>query len=319
MCTVLVTGAHGFIGGHLLKRLLGCGMRVRCLARKESRGASPGNVETVPGDYVSGAGLREAVVGADIVFHLAGVTKALRRGDYYAGNVQAAESMARAAGSVPRFVYVSSLAAVGPSPEGADVTEDTEPHPVSTYGRSKLAGEQAVRRLLPAAVIVRPPVVYGPRDTDVFEVLRGLNRGLDLRVGRAEKWFSAIYVEDLVVGLMAAAHCPGAAGNTYFLTHAEPLSWGRLAATAAQLLNRRPRKIRLPRSAAYAVGCLAECWSQLRRRPGIISREKIRESGFPRWTCSAERARRELGFTAATSLEEGMAKAIAWYKDEGWL
>src|ERR1043166_4918999 len=105
MPTVLVTGARGFIGGHLLKRLAGCGMQVRCLARRGTRGSPTPEVETVAGDYVSGAGLREAVEGVDIVIHLAGVTKALRRRDYYSGNVQAAESMARAAGAVARFVH----------------------------------------------------------------------------------------------------------------------------------------------------------------------------------------------------------------------
>src|SRR4051812_9690549 len=113
MPTVLVTGARGFIGGHLVKRLLGSGMRVRCLARKTADTDSAVNAEMVTGDYVSGAGLREAVEGADIVIHLAGVTKALRTADYYAGNVQAAESLARVAGGVARFVHVSSLAAVG--------------------------------------------------------------------------------------------------------------------------------------------------------------------------------------------------------------
>jgi dihydroflavonol-4-reductase len=319
MPTVLVTGARGFIGGHLVKRLAACGMHVRCLIRKERDGAVSGEAEAFAGDYISGAGLREAVDGADIVIHLAGVTKALRHSDYFTGNVQAAESMARSAAAVPRFVHVSSLAAVGPSPEGEDVTEATEPHPVSEYGRSKLAGEQAVRRILPAAVVVRPPVVYGPSDTDVFEMLRSVDRGIDLRIGRGERWFSAIYVEDLVEGLMAAACAPGAAGQTYFLAHPEPVSWSRFTATAARLLNRRPRTITLPRAAAFAAGCLAEGWSRASRKPGIISRDKVREAAYPRWTCSAALARRELAFTAAVSLEDGMAKAIAWYKDNGWL
>lgn len=319
MPTVLVTGARGFIGGHLVKRLTECGMRVRCLARRQSAGTSSADAETVAGDYVTGAGLREAVEGADIVIHLAGVTKALRGNDYYAGNVQAAESMARVSGAVARFVHVSSLAAVGPSPEGQDVTEATEPHPVSDYGRSKLQGEQAVRSLLPGAVVVRPPVVYGPRDTDVFEMLRSVDRGIDLRIGRGERWFSAIYVEDLVEGLIAAARSAGATGKVYFLTHPEPVSWTRFTATAAKLLDRHPRTVYLPRAAAFAAGCLAEGWSRATRKPGIISRDKVREAAYPRWTCSAELARRDLGFTAAVSLEEGMTKAIAWYKAEGWL
>jgi nucleoside-diphosphate-sugar epimerase len=319
MCTVLVTGARGFIGGHLVKRLLGCGMRVRCLSREKSGGGAPGGAEAVQGDYVSGAGLREAVEGADIVFHLAGVTKALRRGDYWAGNVHAAESLARVADSVPRFVHISSLAAIGPSCGDEDVTETTKPHPVSEYGRSKLAGEQSVRRLLPAAVVVRPPVVYGPRDTDVFEMLRSINRGIELRIGRGERWFSAIYVDDLVEGLIATARSADAAGKTYFLTHPDAVSWSCFAATAAKLLHRRPRTVTLPVAAAYAAGCLAEAWSRTSRKPGILSRDKVREAAYSRWTCSAELARRELEFTAAVPLEEGMARAIAWYKQQGWL
>ncbi len=320
MATVLVTGATGFIGWHLVKRLLEHGAGVRCL----TRGAAllPAPAETVRGDYVTGAGLREALAGVHTVFHLAGVTKALRTKDYFTGNVEVTEHLAQAAaeyGDSVRFVHVSSLAAAGPSTGDADVSEQTDPHPVSAYGRSKLAGEQAARRLLPRAVVVRPPVVYGPRDTDVFEMVRGIARGIDLRIGRAERWFSAIYAADLVEGLLAAARCPGAAGKTYFLAHPEPVSWTQFAATAARLLNRRVRTIVVSRAAAAALGSVAGCWSRLRGKPGIVSADKLREALYPRWTCTADLARSELGFVAATTLEEGLAQSIAWYKEHGWL
>jgi nucleoside-diphosphate-sugar epimerase len=319
MPAALVTGSRGFIGGHLIQRLLASGMRVRCLVRGSGHGDICAGAEIVAGDYRTGEGLAEACAGIDVVFHLAGVTKALRRSDYESGNAVAAESMARAAASVPRFVHVSSLAAAGPSPAGEDLTEDAAPHPVSEYGRSKLAGEEAVRRLLPGAVVVRPPVVYGPRDTDVFEMIRSVARGVDLRIGRGERWFSAIFVADLVEGLVAAAQSPKAAGRIYFLAHREPVSWTRFTAAAAKLLARQPRTIVLPRAAAFAAGCLAEGWSRVSRKPGILSRDKIREAAHPRWTCSPERAGRELGFTASTSLEDGLAATIAWYKDQRWL
>jgi dihydroflavonol-4-reductase len=317
MFTALVTGSSGFIGSHLVERLVARGVRVRCLVRSPRRERQ--SVECVCGDYLTGAGLREAADGADVVFHLAGVTKALHVRDYYAGNADAARKIARAAAAAPRFVHVSSLAAVGPVTHGTEVNEDTEPHPVSEYGRSKLAGEIAVRRELPAAVIVRPPIVYGPRDTDVFEVLRGVSRGVDLRIGRGERWFSAIYVSDLVEGLMAAAQCPAAAGRTYFLAHEEAVSWSRLVACAATLLGRRPRRIPAPPSVAYAIGWLAECSARLRGVPGIVSRDKLREARYPRWTCSPARARAELGFVASTTLEDGLARAVDWYREHGWL
>jgi nucleoside-diphosphate-sugar epimerase len=162
-------------------------------------------------------------------------------------------------------------------------------------------------------------VVYGPRDSDVFEVLRGIARGVDLRIGPGERWFSAIYVSDLVEGLLAAARCPAAPGHSYFLTHVETVSWSRLVDSAAKLIGRRPRRIAVPLSGAYAIGWVSECWSRVRGVPGIVSRDKIREAQYPRWTCSGARARAELEFVAPTGIEEGLRRAVAWYRENGWL
>ena len=163
------------------------------------------------------------------MIHLAGVTKALRAEDYYSGNVRATEQLAHAlAGRDVRLVHVSSLAAIGPSTAGVPLGEDAEPHPLTHYGKSKLEAERVVRSLLPDAVIVRPPVVYGPRDTDVFQLLKSISKGMVLEIAGGERWFSAIYVHDLVEGLLAAAGTPGAAGRTYFLAHAKAVSWRQL-------------------------------------------------------------------------------------------
>ena len=129
------------------------------------------------GDLVSGEGLRDALEGAGTVIHLAGVTKALSTSEYYSGNARATENLAQAVakGAAIRLVHVSSLAAIGPSTDGTPVSEDAEPHPVTHYGKSKLEGERIVRALVPDAVIVRPAVVYGPRDTDVLQMFRSIS------------------------------------------------------------------------------------------------------------------------------------------------
>ena len=318
---ILVTGGTGFIGRHLLEKLIAKGETVRALVRRTRVPRSlPAGVETVYGDLASGAGLAEALCGAHAVIHLAGVTKALRPRDYYTGNVRATEQLAHAmAGRGMRLVHVSSLAAMGPTTPGAPLSEDAEPHPLTNYGRSKLDAERVVRNLAPDAVIVRPPVVYGPRDTDVFQLLKSISKGLVLEISGGERWFSAIYVKDLVEGLLAAAGAPRAAGRAYFLAHAKPVSWRQLGESAARIMARTPRVLTVPFAVANLVGACGELWARLSGKPGIVSREKIAEARCMAWTCDTGRAASELGFVAPTSLDEGLAATLAWYKEAGWL
>jgi nucleoside-diphosphate-sugar epimerase len=314
----LVTGATGFIGSHLVAQLAATGQSVRCLVRRKAD--LPPQVQTAFADLSSGQGVEDALRGVDAVIHLAGVTKALRADEYYAGNAHASETLARAlAGRDVRLLHVSSLAAIGPSADGTPVTEDSEPHPLTNYGRSKLEAEIRVRRLVPDAVIVRPPVVYGPRDKDVFRLLQSISKGLVLEIAGGERWFSAIYVEDLVQGILAALRSPGAAGRAYFLAYPKPASWSEFSAAAARIMARTPRVVRIPAGAAKAVGFCAEIWARVTRTPGIISREKVVEAKCPYWTCDAGRAASELGFEASTSLPAGLAQTLAWYKGAGWL
>jgi len=162
-------------------------------------------------------------------------------------------------------------------------------------------------------------VVYGPRDTDVFQMLRSISKGLVVEIAGGERWFSAIYVADLVEGLLAAARTPGAGGRAYFLTHAKPASWSELSRAAASIMGRRPRVIRIPVPIAHAVGACAEVWARLTRTPGIVSREKVAEARCEAWVCDHRRAAAELNFQAATPLHEGLAETLAWYKEAGWL
>jgi nucleoside-diphosphate-sugar epimerase len=316
---ILVTGGTGFIGSHLLDKLSALGEPARCLLRRKARPRRlPAGIEAAYGDLISGEGVEEAVGGADTVIHLAGVTKALAARDYYAGNVRATETLLRAlAGRATRLVHVSTLAAIGPSADGTPVDEDAEPRPLTHYGKSNLEAERLVRALAPDAVIVRPPVVYGPRDTDVFQLLRSISKGWVLEIGGGERWFSAIYVGDLVEGLLAARR--GGGGRAYFLAHPQPISWSELGAAAARIMARRPRVVRVPPFVAYAVGLGAEAWSHITRQPGIISREKVAEARCRWWTCDTRRAAAELGFEARTPLDAGLAQTLAWYKEAAWL
>ncbi|MGA2134251.1 MAG: NAD-dependent epimerase/dehydratase family protein [Bryobacteraceae bacterium] len=318
---ILVTGGTGFIGSHLVDRLISRGSTVRCLVRRTSPvRAWPPPVERTEGDLETGAGLAEALRGVDTVIHLAGVTKARVPSDYERGNVTATANLIRAAEDVRRFVHVSSLAAAGPSPPDRALTEADAPRPVSRYGRSKLAGEEVVRKspLSDRTVIVRPPVVYGPRDADVFQMIRAVASGWMLQIGRTPRRFSLIYVGDLVDGIIAAAD-GGQGGQLFYLAHAAAVSWAEFGGTAAGLMGRRLRTLAIPEKAAYAVGWCAERWSGFRGKPGILSRDKVREACCTGWVCDPGLAGRELDFRARTGLQDGLRQTVQWYEEAGWL
>ena len=326
--TVLVTGATGFIGSHLVDRLLAEGANVRCLVRATSpRGGAarhlpPQGARPVLGDLISGAGLGEALNGAAIVFHVAGVTKALRAPDYRLGNVKATQTLLDAmSGSDARLIHVSSLAAMGPSPDAVPLRENAPPGPLTLYGKSKLEAEQAVlqSQVASRATIIRPPVVYGPRDVDVYQIFKAASNGALVRIGRPESYFSFIYVADLVDGLILAAEQRDSAGKTYFLSNPESVSWSDFAAAAATTMVKKLRTFTIPVWAAYLAGSSADVLSRLTGRPGILSRDKILDARQRYWICDPARAAADFGFHAQTSLREGIAATLEWYRHERWL
>jgi nucleoside-diphosphate-sugar epimerase len=281
---ILLTGGTGFVGSHVLERLRADGAPVRCLVRPKAGrtldAASMGATEVVAGDLETGAGLQEALAGVETVIHLAGVTKALRPEEYYDGNVRATTNLLVAmAGSGARLVHVSSLAAIGPA-ESVDrpVDEETEPHPLSDYGKSKLEGEKLVRASRPDAVIVRPPVVYGPRDTDVFQILKPVAKGWSLQMSGGERWFSAIYVDDLAAGLVQLAASQAGAGGTYYMAHRAAGFLERAGGDcAARIMGVKLRVVKIPPPLALSGGALrGSVGADIADGPAS-SREKIAE------------------------------------------
>ena len=323
MAEILITGATGFVGSHLVEALGRRGLRARALVRESSDTArlEEHGVERVVGDLTDPASLQSAVGHADTVLHLAAATRALRPETFHAVNAEGTRRLAEAmesAGGGRRLVYLSSLAAVGPAAE-EPVAPDTEPRPVTEYGRSKLAGEAAVlgRPGLSAAVL-RAPAVYGPRDRDLLTFFKLAKYRVLPRVGSRDRPLQLVHVADLAESIVRAAETPSATGIFHI---ADPVAyrWDQVLDLVSEAVGRRGLKVPVPGMVLAAAASLTERWSRWRGEAAIFDRDKAREILAPGWTCETERASRELGFEAAIPLPRGLAETAAWYRAYDWL
>ncbi|OHB76722.1 MAG: hypothetical protein A2Z34_00840 [Planctomycetes bacterium RBG_16_59_8] len=323
----LVTGANGFVGSHLVEELLKRGYRVRCLVRRTGnlRWVEALPVEMAYGDLREAKAVEDAVKGCDVIFHTAGVIKAHTLEAYLDANQRGTANIVRAASllgaNLRRFVHVSSLAACGPSRDGHPVHERTECRPVSWYGESKLRGEGEVLRYadrLPVT-IVRPPVVYGPRDEGVLEFFQlaatGIVPSLDGR-----RYYSIIYVKDLIRGIADAAECSAAAGNVYFVANDRPVELSEILMKMAEAVGQRRRiRLHLPLALVEAVAATVETCAKIAGKTTFVNRQKVREIGQRYWVCSSEEARKDFGFRQRVALEEGLLVTAEWYRRIGRL
>lgn len=322
----VVTGGSGFIGQNLIRRLRRDGHEVRCLIRPTG-GQTPAFTKRYvvrledPGSLLD----CEALDRADVVFHLAGATKATDLEAFTAANVTPTRHLLGAIAArrlSPRFVYVSSQAAAGPAPaRHRAIDEDDIPRPVEAYGRSKLEAERIVESFAERVetTIVRPCSVFGPWDRDFLTLFRFAERGLVLYPGVAKHWLSILYVDDLIDGLLAAAVAPGAVGRKYFLASESPVQWRSLGEMIAAAAGRRARHIDLPPSVVHAGALAGELLARVTRSATLANLSKAALSRPPFWVCSGSRARQELSFVPSHSLPDAVRSTYYWYRKSGWL
>ena len=327
---ILVTGGTGFIGSHLVERLQAKGYHVRCLVRKESNGLCRDNkgVELFYGDVLRRESLEPAVRGIGSVVHLAAVQRgAVGKAQFFQVNVSGTknliEAVSRFAPNLRKFVHVSSISAVGPRNDATPLTEESPCAPVDPYGESKRGAEQAVldcRKKVPL-VIIRPPLVYGPRDVNRFGVLRYAKiakRGFRFVRADTETYTSIIHVSDLCEGLIKAVETRRAEGEKYFLCNEHPASYGDIAEWSAAALQRSVKEIVIPSFVLDTRAFIKALYGKVTGNDDPANRHGVRT--MPRyWICDGSKARRDLDFEPVIPLPDGIKATVLWYRERGWL
>lgn len=240
-------------------------------------------------------------------------------------NARATEALAqaclRAAPDLVRFLFVSSVAAAGPAQSQYDVvSESREPHPITWYGRSKLAAEEVLLALANQVpvTIVRPAAVFGPRDRDFLAYFRLVMRGLELQVGAADRWVSLIYVRDLISLILLCLEKGAAVGQVYFAC-GETHTRHEFAQAIAKVLGKRAVSVALPEAFLTPIGLWSRIQGRLTGRPGLLNEQRILDMKVRFWVFSGLKARQELEFKPEHDLHSGIHETADWYREHRWL
>ncbi len=334
MKRVLVVGAGGFAGGFLVAEGLRRGYEVWAGIRSSTsrKYLSDPAIKFLELDFdnpsILAPALREALPGEkkwDWIIYNLGATKCLSFSDFSKINYEYLRNFTTAlheAGKVPeKLLYMSSLSAVGPGDEkgGTPFTETMLPHPNTRYGASKLKAEMHLAMSGIPNIIFRATGIYGPRDKDYFLMFESIAKGFDFSVGYKPQLLSFIYVEDLARAVYDALE-KAPVGETYNIAEPRTYTQKEFRKIAADAIGRRHDiGVVVPIWGVKAVSVIAEKWGLIRMKPSTLNRDKFNILKQRNWAVDVTKAREAFGFNPQVDLQQGVRKAVEWYKKEGWL
>ncbi|MFT2010722.1 NAD-dependent epimerase/dehydratase family protein [Pontibacter sp. 13R65] len=326
---VLITGASGFVGFHIIEAALQAGLEVYAAVRPSSVIAhlKPFDIKYTSLDFTDEEALVKELEDKQYqyIIHAAGITKAKTEQVYREINAVYTQRLALAAAkaTIPlkKFVFVSSLAALGPIAyhDAVSIHEQSKAHPVTAYGKSKLLAEQYLSEIedLPL-VVLRPTAVYGPREKDIYIILKTLNLGLEPYISNKPQWLSFVYVKDLARAVLQALGAEKT-NASYNISDGNCYDRYQLAAITKRILGKKSIKFHLPIGMVAMVADLLEAAYAISKAMPALNREKLRELAAENWNCSIEKIRTDLGFVPEYDLEKGLAQTLQWYKENKWL
>ena len=324
--SVLITGANGFVGARLCLVFLDNGCDVIAGVRKT---ANLDQLKDLPvqhryGDVTKPETLPEMVTRVDYIVHNAGVVKVKKERTFFDVNENGTRSLMEAVAkhnpSVKKLVYISSLAAMGPSEAGQPLTEDATPRPLTAYARSKLQGEKVAMSYADRinVVAVRPPGVYGPGDREIFTFFQTVNRRVKPYLGDTSRTIQLVHVDDLCRGIYLAATGDSPSGQAYFIAENRAYTMKELMALLEKACGKSGFPLIIPGPLFKLIAFISKMAFRLVGATPMLTPEKADEL-LGSWEVSTEKAKRAFGFESAISFEKGAKETFEWYKQEGWL
>lgn len=313
------------MGSHVLESLQQHDIATAVLLRDPNQTRSIQNrfpaIEFRHGSIEQPGSLANVLEGITHVIHCAGRTKAVRVSEFYETNHLGTRHLLEVVNQsrVQRFVHISSLAVTGPATVEQPAREEQPAHPVSDYGKSKLAAELEVRERCHADfTIIRPPAVYGPRDTGFLSMFKAIRRHILPSPARTQ-CLSIVYARDLAEGIVKCLTAPVASGKIYFVASPETVTARRIAEEIAGLMKTWTVPLPLPAALLYVVCLWQQLLSRVTNRASLLNLQKYTELTAPGWVCSPAKFLAETGYACSTGLGEGLRQTLEWYQREHWV
>lgn len=325
---VLITGASGFLGYHLIQAALQAGLEVFAAIRQNSniQHLKEFDIQYTNLDFTSIANLKKEIdeKGYSYVIHAAGITKAKTPQEYNTTNAVFTKNLGLAISSsnvpIEKFVFVSSLAALGPLKVLKEqIQDDSEPNPVTFYGASKLLAEQYLKEIpgLPL-IIIRPTAVYGPRERDLYILFKSINKGVEPHIGNFYQQLSFVYVTDLAQIIIEALWSP-VSQKSYNVSDGEIYNRYALAEGVKKALDRKTIRFHLPIGVVNTLASAMDLFYAKSIITPVLNKEKMNELTAINWTCSIRNIKKDLNYNPQFNLEEGIVETVKWYKNNNWL
>ncbi len=330
MKKILITGASGFVGSHLVEEALGRNLEVYAGVRKTSsrQYLQDGRIHFFEMDFsdMDDLKIKLSENNFDYIIHNAGIVSAPRLEDYFTVNYEYLKNLIEALNSnsinLEKFIYISSLASYGPA-SSSDLSdflkEEDQPRPINTYGKSKLKSEQfiASQNNLPY-IIIRPTAIYGPREKEIFTFFKLINKNIEGYIGNKKQHLTFIYIKDLTKTILDAT-LSRFREKAYFISDGKYYPQTDLGKYAKQFLDKKTFRLHVPVSLVKSIAWLLEQPAKLTRNYPALNLEKVHILESMNWKCDLTALKEDLNFRPQYDLERGLEETLKWYRENGWL